>query len=360
MPMFACPSRSWTTLGCTPAAAPSSPSRGGGRAAGSRESERCTASVKVRLNRSGCSSVPSTRQNTRSGRSNPPPSTTAPLPAASGAHAAPRPCPASSVTVRRPFAVLGVPSIGRVLHRDDRLSDRRPPRVEIEVAPAQPEGLTTSHAGRGEEEVGRADAGRRASRRGTSELLGGPRHRLRAPDAAGAWRVGGFGRVADQSAPLHRVLERPVRDGVDVTDRRGDSRPRLVVFRPSPAAARTGRSASRRPPRSAGRRPEVWQEVQAQVAGVGVVRGGRTVGSMAVSHSSTYSQRLPGLRHIGAPVDAPTSSARAAQPPAWSGNPSATSADACRSAGRGRAPPRRCSRLARLTTLPLIAPPPSP
>lgn len=53
---------------------------------------------------------------------------------------------------RRPRAVLGCPTDTDVAGLDDRLHDPGPAGVEVDIGPAQPEGLPSTHARRREQD----------------------------------------------------------------------------------------------------------------------------------------------------------------------------------------------------------------
>ena len=108
--------------------------------------------------------------------------------------------------------------------------------VEVDVAPAQRQGLAAAHAGVREHvpqrEVVGVPAGP-AQERG--ELPGGPRVHLRRLRLPGGGRRGVGGRVAGQAAGLHRGAERGRQDRVDVAD--GPRRQALALAVVGAAAA---------------------------------------------------------------------------------------------------------------------------
>ena len=172
-----------------------------------------------RVNRSGCSIVPSTWQNTRSWSVQPAPissrSAACRLRCSRRAATVPR----SRVTVRRPFAVLGVPSIGVCL------TAMTVCRIEARPRPGQDHASAARALHRAACPVVASTRYAvqcrlcRVPSRKARGLVGCPGDRLWTACRARLRRVGRVGRIPGQPPPLHGVLECPVNDRVDVAHR---------------------------------------------------------------------------------------------------------------------------------------------
>lgn len=138
----------------------------------------------------------------------------------------------SRATVRRPFAVFGVPShAGRssfALHvgRDQSSHDAERAGVKIDVLPAQTECHAAPHAGvRQPPATAQAVSVERVEE--DSQLSAGPGLHLLA--VGGSGRVRSLGKVADERLPADRVAQGPVQDCGGLSHRPGAECAVLVV-----------------------------------------------------------------------------------------------------------------------------------
>lgn len=98
------------------------------------------------------------------------------------------------------------------------LAHHQTPRVEVEIAPSQPEQLTTTHPGPERQLVERVFPSRRNERQERPDLLDGPgQHLLALPDLRVAERPAR--RVAVEDPVLHRVVQGRPQAPMNVEDR---------------------------------------------------------------------------------------------------------------------------------------------